>query len=64
MMCLLIVTPGNSGGAEYCFIYLFTGLLIEEDIISYMLMWRFVTYYIPLVLGGILAMTWRKEEIK
>lgn len=62
MMCLLIVTPGNSGGAEYCFIYLFTGLLIEEDIISYMLIWRFVTYYIPLVLGGILAITWRKEE--
>lgn len=62
MMCLLIVTPGNSGGAEYCFIYLFTGLITEEGIISYMLIWRFVTYYIPLILGGILAMTWRKEE--
>lgn len=62
MMCLFIVTPGNSGAAEYCFIYLFTGLLIEEDIMAYMLIWRFVTYYIPLVLGGILAITWRKEE--
>ena len=62
MMCLLIVTPGNSGAQEYCFIYLFTGLLIEEDIMAYMLIWRFVTYYIPLILGGILAMMWRKEE--
>lgn len=62
MMCLLIVTPGNSGAAEYCFIYLFTGLLGEEDIMAYMLIWRFVTYYIPLIAGGILAMTWRKDE--
>ena len=58
MMCLLIVTPGNSGAAEYCFIYLFTGLLGEEDIMAYMLIWRFVTYYIPLIAGGILAMIW------
>ena len=64
MMCLLIVTPGNSGGAEYCFIYLFTGLIIEEDIMAYMLIWRFVTYYIPLIAGGIFAMTWRKDGRK
>lgn len=64
MMCLLIVTPGNSGAAEYCFIYLFTGLLDEEDIMAYMLIWRFVTYYIPLIVGGILAITWGKEKKK
>ena len=62
MMCLLIVTPGNSGAAEYCFIYLFTGLLGEEDIMAYMLIWRFVTYYIPLITGGILAITWGKGK--
>lgn len=62
MISLLIVTPGNSGGAEYCFIYLFTGLLLEEDIMAYMLVWRFVTYYIPLIVGGILAMMWGKEK--
>lgn len=62
MMCLLIVTPGNSGAAEYCFIYLFTGLLLEEDIMSYMLIWRFVTYYIPLIMGGVLAITWGKGK--
>jgi len=62
MMCLLIVTPGNSGAAEYCFIYLFTGLLLEEDIMAYMLIWRFVTYYIPLITGGILAIMWGKGD--
>jgi len=67
MMCLLIVTPGNSGAAEYCFIYLFTGLIAEDGIMAYMLIWRFVTYYIPLVAGGILAITWgrgnKNEEV-
>lgn len=62
MMCLLIVTPGNSGAAEYCFIYLFTGLILEEDIMAYMLIWRFVTYYIPLIVGGVLAISWGKEK--
>lgn len=62
MMSLLIATPGNSGAAEYCFIYLFTGLLGEEDIMVYMLIWRFVTYYIPLITGGVLAITWGKEK--
>ena len=62
MMCLLIVTPGNSGAIEYCFIYLFTGLIDSDKIMAYMLIWRFVTYYIPLVVGGIIAITWRKDK--
>lgn len=62
MMCLLIVTPGNSGAAEYCFIYLFTGLIAEDGIMAYMLIWRFVTYYIPLMAGGILAITWGRGD--
>lgn len=62
MISLLIVTPGNSGGAEYAFIYLFTGLLNDDIITAYMLIWRLVTYYIPLILGGILAIGWGKEK--
>ena len=62
MMCLLIVTPGNSGAAEYCFIYLFTGLIAEDGIMAYMLIWRFVTYYIPLLLGGVLDIMWGRRK--
>ena len=62
MMCLLVVTPGNSGAAEYCFIYLFTGLISEDGIMSYMLIWRLVTYYLPLVTGGIMAMSWERRK--
>jgi len=62
MISLLVVTPGNSGGAEYCFIYLFTGLLLDDEIMAYMLIWRFVTYYIPLIVGGIFALFWGKGD--
>ena len=62
MISWLIVTPGNSGGTEYVFIYLFTGLLLDEQIMAYLLIWRFVTYYIPLILGGVLTMIWKGEK--
>ena len=62
MMCLLVVTPGASGAAEYCFVYLFTGLIPDDDIMAYMLIWRFVTYYIPLVVGGIAALSWERRK--
>ena len=64
MMCLLVVTPGNSGAAEYCFIYLFSGLIPEDGIMAYMLIWRLVTYYIPLVTGGIMAMLWERRKAR
>ncbi len=64
MMCLLVVTPGNSGAAEYCFIYLFTGLIHEDGIMAYMLIWRLVTYYIPLVTGGGVAMLWERRKTR
>lgn len=63
MMCLLVVTPGNSGAAEYCFIYLFNKLIPEDGIMAYMLIWRLITYYVPLVAGGILAMKWERRRV-
>ena len=62
MISLLIVTLCNSGVSEYAFIYLFTGLLVNEDIIAYMIIWKIVTYYIPLVTGGAIAMIWRGDD--
>ena len=62
MLSLIFITPGNSGAAEYNFVYLFTGLISESDIMAYMLMWRLVTYYIPLIVGGLIAITWMKVK--
>lgn len=62
MLSLVFITPGNSGAAEYNFIYLFTGLISENEIMAFMLIWRFVTYYIPLIIGGIIAVLWKKVK--
>lgn len=62
MLSLIFITPGNSGAAEYNFLYLFTGLITESEIMAFMLMWRFVTYYIPLIFGGLLAIVWKKVK--
>lgn len=62
MLSLVFITPGNSGAAEYNFIYLFTGLITDSGIMAFMLIWRFVTYYIPLIVGGVLAVLWKKVK--
>lgn len=62
MLSLVFITPGNSGAAEYNFVYLFTGLITDSGIMAFMLIWRFVTYYIPLIIGGILAILWKKVK--
>ena len=62
MLSLIFITPGNSGAAEYNFLYLFTGFITESEIMAFMLMWRFVTYYIPLIFGGLLAIVWKKVK--
>ena len=62
MLSLIFITPGNSGAAEYNFLYLFTGFITESEIMAFMLIWRFVTYYIPLIFGGLLAIVWKKVK--
>ena len=62
MISLLLITPGNSGAAEYSFVYIFTGLIADADIMAFMLIWRFVTYYVPLISGGIFAMMWGRRK--
>ena len=46
--------PGASGGIEYGFTQFF-GNFLEGSIISAMLIvWRFLTYYLGVIIGGIL----------
>lgn len=65
IVSLIVITPGNSGAAEYSFVYLFstlTGLISDTRIMAFMLMWRLVTYYIPLIAGGIFAILWGRRK--
>ena len=48
-----IPTPGATGGLEYAFMQYFTVFASGGVLTAVMLLWRFVTYYMGLILGGI-----------
>lgn len=59
-----IPIPGGTGGIEYSFIFFF-GYLIKGSITNaLMLVWRFITYYLGMILGGIALLLYRKEVNK
>lgn len=53
--------PGGTGGQEYLFVLLFGAYITNPLLNSVMLLWRFITYYVPMIIGGILF-NLRKRE--
>lgn len=56
--------PGGSGGVEYGFIQffgVFTKLFSNSELLALLLLWRFVTYYFGLILGGIIFSLKKRE---
>lgn len=56
-MSSFVPVPGASGGVEYGFVSVFTSFLLGEVgiLVSVaMIIWRFLTYYMPLIVGGVL----------
>lgn len=45
--------PGGSGGIEYAFLLFFDGVLPDAPLKSALIIWRSVTYYLGIVVGGI-----------
>lgn len=50
-MMLWVPTPGASGGVEWAYTILFTAFASSSVIIGSMLLWRFVTFYIGIIIG-------------
>jgi len=48
----LIPTPGGSGGAELAFAYLFGNMVPAAAVAPFVTMWRFITFYLSLAVGG------------
>lgn len=47
-----VPTPGATGGVEWAFTMLFTGVIATSSVVvTTMLFWRIITYFIPLLLG-------------
>lgn len=56
-----IPLPGGMGGQEYLFILLF-GVYINQPLLSsLMLLWRFITYYLPMIIGAVIFNIKQKE---
>ena len=54
--------PGATGGLEYGFMDFF-GVFISGGLLSAsMLIWRLITYYLGMLVGGITLITYRKKE--
>ena len=45
--------PGGTGGLEYGFIKFYGFFIFGSTLSAVMIIWRFITYYFGLIVGGI-----------
>lgn len=53
--------PGGTGGIEYGFIFFFNYLIKGNIVKALMLVWRFISYYLAMILGAIVLSVYRKR---
>ena len=54
--------PGGTGGVEYGFMFFFGYHITGGVLTAIMLVWRFVSYYLAMIIGGIALVFYRKKE--
>jgi hypothetical protein len=55
--------PGATGGLEYGFVDFFKVFISNATLLSAgMLLWRLITYYFSMFIGGIILMTYRRKD--
>ncbi len=54
--------PGGTGGLEYAFLTFFGNFIDSGFITALMLIWRFITYYLGMIVGGIMLNIGKKEK--
>lgn len=69
MICGLIPIPGSAGVSEFIFTNLFKNYYDKsfvqmEGTKAAMLLWRLLTYYIPFVIGAIVASTYKTKGVE
>ena len=58
-----IPIPGATGGIEYSFLQFFGIFTTGAILTGGMLLWRFVTYFLAMIIGFV-ALVFRKRRIK
>ena len=56
MINAFLPMPGSSGGTEATFVLMFSTIFGKVDATSIMILWRLVTFYQTLIIGGIVFM--------
>lgn len=62
LMGSFIPLPGGTGGLEYGFVSFFGNFLTGGKLTTLMLLWRFITYYLIMILGAIALNIRKKDE--
>mgnify|MGYP004560957629 FL=1 len=62
VMGSFVPIPGGTGGIEYGYIFFFSYLIKGNILTASMLLWRLISYYLAIIIGGICLMTYRKKE--
>ena len=57
IMSSYVPIPGASGGMEYSFVAMFSFFVINAKLSAALLLWRFLTYYVPMIFGGVVFIT-------
>ena len=60
-MASFIPIPGSSGGMEYGFITLFSTFALSAELNASLLIWRTLTYYVLVIIGGFLFAVKNRE---
>lgn len=50
---VFVPIPGGSGGVEYAFVSFFGFYLTGSHLMALLLIWRFITYYFSILIGGL-----------
>lgn len=45
--------PGGSVGAEYAYVNYFALVIPDNIVVTSLILWRFISYYLPMIIGGI-----------
>lgn len=63
LIVMFIPLPGSSGGAEAVFVLLFASFFGTENLArSGMLIWRFITFYYPFIIGLIVVLSFNHKR--
>lgn len=54
--------PGGTGGLEYAFVSFFSNFIEGSKLTALMIIWRFITYYLGMIIGGIMLNIGKKEK--